>query len=331
MKTIDVFGIGNPLIDLLANVDDSFLEAHGLQKDRMYLLGTEQQLSLVGGLTSQNIAMNSAAGGSCANSMIGINQLGGKASFTGKIGNDEHGKSYDQKLKDAGVVSLVVPEEGLTGASLILIAEDSSRVMNTYLGMCQELGPNDIREEQIVGAKYLYFTGYLWDTEKQKNAVKKALQVAKDYEIPIAMSLSDPFCVHRHTADFLQILEQYVDVVFCNQEEAFALYGTTVTQHAIHALAKLVDTIALTMGSKGALISHQGHVEYIDPYPVDAKDTTGAGDAFAAGVLFGMTNDYSLLNSGRIGSKFASLVVEQIGPRLESLPEDFFQLVGEYQ
>ena len=187
--------------------------------------------------------------------------------------------------------------------------------MNTFLGMSQELVNQDIDPSVIQSSKYLYLTGYLWDTESQKKAVLNALDEAKKFDIKVALSLSDPFCVTRHKEDFINLLKGYANMVFCNQEEAFTLIETEITQKTIEIMSDWTETVALTLGAKGALISHQGETFYIDPIPVRVEDTTGAGDAFAAGFLYGMTHDMNALDSGRIGSALAAGVIGQTGPR----------------
>ena len=315
MQKFDVYGVCNPLVDLLSHVPDSFLKKLGIEKNVMHLVTREQQQELLLALAEEKISLEVAAGGSGANSMIGISQLGGRSAFSGKIGRDEHGKLYREKLEALGVCDCLAEGEGATGSSLILVSEDGARTMNTFLGMSQELMNPDIDPDIIQSSKYLYLTGYLWDTESQKKAVLNALDEAKKREIKVALSLSDPFCVTRHKEDFISLLKGYASMVFCNQEEAFTLLDTKITQKAVETLSDLTETVALTIGAYGALISHQGETCYIDPLPVRVEDTTGAGDAFAAGFLYGMTHDMSPLDSGRIGATLAAAVIGQTGPR----------------
>ena len=315
MQKFDVYGVCNPLVDLLSHVPDSFLKKLGIQKNIMHLVTFEQQQKLLFALAEEQISVEIAAGGSGANSMIGISQLGGTSAFSGKIGRDEHGKLYRKKLEALGVSDCLAEGEGVTGSSLILVSEDGARTMNTFLGMSQKLMNPDIDPEIIQSSKYLYLTGYLWDTESQKKAVLNALDEAKKREIKVALSLSDPFCVTRHKEDFINLLKGYASMVFCNQEEAFTLLDTEITQQAVETLSDWTETAALTIGAYGALISHQGETCYIDPSPVRVEDTTGAGDAFAAGFLYGMTHDLSPLDSGRIGATLAAAVIGQTGPR----------------
>ena len=315
MQKFDVYGVCNPLVDLLSHVPDSFLKKFSLKKNVMHLVTLEQQQSLLLALAEEQISVEIAAGGSGANSMIGIAQLGGTSSFSGKIGSDEHGKLYREKLEALGVYEFLAEADGATGSSLILVSEDGSRTMNTFLGMSQELMNSDIDPNVIKSSLYIYLTGYLWDTESQKKAVLKALDEAMKLEIKVALSLSDPFCVTRHKDDFISLIKGYVSMVFCNQEEAFSLLDTEITQKAVDTLSDWTETVALTLGANGALISHQGETFYIDPIQVSVLDTTGAGDAFAAGFLYGMTHDMSPLRSGRIGSALAAGVIGQTGPR----------------
>ena len=317
MEKFDVYGVCNPLIDLLSHIPDSFLKKRGIEKNIMHLISLEEQQELLLALTAEKLSVEFAAGGSGANSMIGIAQLGGRTAFSGKIGRDEHGKIYREKLEDLGVSACLSEGEGSTGSSLVLVSDDGSRTMNTYLGMSQELQTPDIDPEVIEASKYLYLTGYLWDTDSQKKAVRTALDEAKRVETKVALSLSDPFCVTRHKEDFKSLLQGYVSMVFSNQEEAFTLLDTNVTQEAVDIMSKWTETVVLTLGANGAIISHLGQTYYIDPLPIRVEDTTGAGDAFAAGFLFGMTHEFSPLESGRIGATLAGAVIEQTGSRFQ--------------
>jgi len=317
MEKFDVYGVCNPLIDLLSHIPDSFLKKRGIEKNIMHLISLEEQQELLLALTAEKLTVEFAAGGSGANTMIGISQLGGRTAFSGKIGRDEHGKLYREKLEYLGVSARLAEGDGSTGSSLVLVSDDGCRTMNTYLGMCQELQAPDIEPEVIEAAKYLYLTGYLWDTESQKKAVRAALDEAKRVGTRVALSLSDPFCVTRHKEDFKSLLQGYASMVFSNQEEAFTLLETDVTQEAVDTMSKWTETVVLTLGENGAIISHLGQTYYIDPYPIRVEDTTGAGDAFAAGFLFGMTHDFSPLESGRIAAALAGAVIEQTGPRFK--------------
>ena len=311
----DVFGLENPLIDLLAQVPDEFLARHGLKKNHMTLIDGERHAALLQALDGNPI--RTAAGGSCANTLLGIAQLGGKSAYCGKVGADAHGRDYIRKLEEGGVTSFIRADGSVTGSTVILVTPDAARTMNTFLGACQELTPADLPLDALADSRLLYLTGYLWDTAGQQEAATLALKTAGENGIVVAMSLADPFCVSRHKDAFAQILEKYVDFVFANHEEALSLTGTDNTHQAMQALRKWCGGAAITLGANGALISRDDDQIYLDPYPVDAVDTTGAGDAFAAGVLYGFSSGASLFQCGRLGSYFASRVITQVGPRLE--------------
>ena len=311
----DVFGIENPLIDLLVQVPDAFLQEMQLEKNRMFLIDETRHQELLQALDSYRV--HPEPGGSCANTLLGITQLGGTAAYCGKVGGDQYGRIYSNKLEEAGVTSFIQANEHLTGSTIILVTPDAARTMNTFLGACQDLGAEDIPLDDLKKAKRLYLTGYLWDTDRQKEAALLALKTAQQENIPVAMSLADPFCVNRHPEDFRDILSRYVDIVFSNQEEALALTETDTTHEALKRLRGWCNTAAITLGSSGALVSRGNETIYLDSFPVHAEDTTGAGDAFAAGFLYGDTNGASLFQSGRLGSYFAANVIQKVGPRLE--------------
>lgn len=315
MKKYDLFGIENPLIDLLVKVPDEFLTGVGVEKNKMYLVDLERHKELQEALGE--LQVHPEPGGSCANTLLGIAQLGGKTAYCGKVGEDEYGRIYSQKLEEAGVASYLKSGELLTGSTVILVTPDASRTMNTYLGACQELEAGDLPLEPLADSGKLYITGYLWDTPGQQAAARLALRTAKEKGIPVAMSLSDPFCVARHKEDFISILKNYVSEVFANREEALALTDRDNTQQAMQVLREWCSAAAITMGGHGALAAREGELVYLDPFPADPVDTTGAGDAFAAGFLYGEITGAPLLRCGRLGSYFAAQVIQQIGPRLE--------------
>ena len=311
----DVFGIENPLIDLLASVPESFLEEVSVEKDKMYLIDLPRMQELMEALGGTEVRPE--PGGSCANTLLGMAQLGASTAYCGKVGNDEYGRIYVEKLEAAGVTSFVKTDGQNTGSTVILVTPDAARTMNTYLGACQQLEAADVPEQALRDSKLLYMTGYLWDTETQQSAARESLRIAKDAGIPVAMSLSDPFCVQRHMDFFPGLLRDSVDLVFANREEALALTGKHTTQEAISALRELCAGAVVTLGGHGALVSEGTETAYIDPQTVSAVDTTGAGDAFAAGYLYGRTQGYSPHGCGQIGSHFAANVITRMGPRLD--------------
>ena len=311
----DVIGIENPLIDLLVQVTDDILDKLQLKKNHMVLIDEERHRFLLEHLQGVNI--QSEPGGSCANTMLGIAQLGGKSAYCGKVGRDVYGEIYINKLEEGGVASYISPDGNVTGSTVIMVTPDAARTMNTFLGACQELTAADVPLDAIKASKLLYITGYLWDTENQKEAALLALRTAGSEGIHVAMSLADPFCVVRHKEDFMGILDGYVDFVFANHEEALELTGTDSTHEAMAALRKWCGGAAITLGGSGAFVTRGEEHVYLDALPVEPVDTTGAGDAFAAGFLHGLTSGASLHQCGRLGNQFAAQVIQRIGPRLE--------------
>jgi len=313
----DVFGMCNALFDLQAEVDDSVLAELGLDKGAMMLLDEAQQQSIVPRIYTHIV--NTEAGGSGANTMFGVALLGGTACYTSRVGTDEHAQMYRIGLAERGVKPNLGAGEGATGISLIFVTPDAQRTMCTYLGRSRELEAADVSLEDLRASKYLYVTGYLWDTENQKEAVLHAMREANRAGVKVALSLSDPFCVHRHKDDFLQLIREHVDLLFGNAEEAQALTDTTTPREAVAALAQYSDIAVVTMDRDGSVIQRGSEVVETPVYPVTAVDTTGAGDMFAAGILYGLTQGLPLDVTGRIASFTAARVVAKLGPRLETL------------
>ena len=319
-KRFDVFGMCNALFDIQAEVKDETLAALSLSKGGMMLLSEAEQKAIVPEVYAHIV--NTGAGGSGANTTMGVTQLGGTACFTSRVGPDEHGTSYRDGLAVEGVQPNLGIGEGDTGISLILITPDAQRTMCTFLGMARELRAEDVNLEDLDASRYLYVTGYLWDTETQKEAVIHAMESAVRLEVKVAFSLSDPFCVGRHKEDFQRIVRDYADVVFANAEEAMGLTDETTPLAALGALAKMagVDSvIAVTKDKDGSLLQQNDTVCEVPVYEVKAVDTTGAGDMYAAGLLYGLTQNLSLEISGRIAAYAAAQVVAHLGPRVPSL------------
>jgi sugar/nucleoside kinase (ribokinase family) len=251
--------------------------------------------------------------------MLGIALLGGRPVYTGKVGCDEHGGFFKRGLASRGVKVNVAEGEGTTGISLILITPDRQRTMCTYLGMSRRLSWQDIAAEDIRRSRYLYVTGYMWDTDTQKEAVLYAMSEANRHGVSVALNLSDSFCVERHKPDFLRLLREHVDIVVGNDQEAQALTDTATPREALAALCEMCDTAVVTMDCRGSLISTKGQVWDIPVCKTCAVDTTGAGDMYAAGLLFGLTRGLSIEATGRLASYVAAKVVASLGPRLDTL------------
>ncbi len=307
----------NALFDIQAEIDDKTLDTLGFAKGGMFLIDEAQQRALVAGVYTHIV--NTAPGGSGANTMIGLSQLGGRACYTSRVGKDEHGVLYAQGLTDKRVQACTATGDGITGICVVLVTPDAERTLCTHLGICRELEPADVALDALRASKYLYVTGYLWDTDSQKAAVLHAMRAAREAGVPVALSLSDPFCVNRHRDDFLAILGEYVDLVIGNEEEAQALTKTTNAHDAIRATAPLCRLASVTRGAQGALLRDGQTLLDIPGVPVHAVDTTGAGDLYAAGLLYGLTHDLPLETTGRLAVYLGAQVVAHLGPRLDAL------------
>lgn len=311
--TYDVFGLGNPLIDILLHVDDEFMTELGLEKGSMNLVDTDRQKEILN--RAQNHTLTTALGGSCANTMVMTAQLGGKAAYGGKVGIDDLGKDYEKQLIEAGVSSFLAKEEGMTGSTIILVNPDAERTMNTHLGMSTAFAKSDLSKKGIAESQYLYVEGYLWDTPIQQKTVVAALEHAKESKTGIALTLSDSFCVERHKPHFQQLMDNYVDILFCNDQEAGIMTGETDPEKQMARLAESVDHIVLTLGKTGSMIRQNGNITRIKAFQTEAVDTTGAGDSYAAGYLYGITQGFDIEKSGTLAAFCASTIVSQMGPR----------------
>jgi len=313
----DVFGMCNPLYDIQAEVPDSLIAELDVTKGGMFLIDADQQKRMVARIYDHIV--NAESGGSGANTMIGLSQLGGTACYAGKIGNDEHGTLYADSLRARNVTVSVKAGDGTTGICLVLISPDAERTLCTYLGICRELGPDDLDIAALRDSKYLYVTGYLWDTDSQKAAVLRAMREANAAGVKVALSLSDPFCVNRHRTDFLDISAKYVDLLIGNHEEAQALFGVDNPADAIRATSGYCESAVVTMGGKGALLRQGERIVESEAFSVKPIDSTGAGDMYAAGLLYGLTHGLGLEKTGRLASYVAAEVVSKLGPRLEAI------------
>ncbi len=313
----DVFGMCNALFDIQAEVSEQTLAQLAVDKGSMLLIDEEQQRIMVAAVYEDLV--NTEPGGSGCNTLIGLAQLGGTACYTSRVGSDEHGKMYAAKLADLGVKPNLGVVDGVTGICLVLVTPDAQRTLCTFLGLSRDLRKDDVVAEDIKASKYIYVTGYLWDTDNQKEAVLHAMKVANENGVKVSLSLSDPFCVNRHKDDFLRILKDHVDVVFGNKDEAMAITDTGTPLEAIAALAKHCGIAVVTMDEQGSLILQGNVLNQIPAYPVKAVDTTGAGDMYAAGLLYGLTQNLPLDITGRIASWCAAQVVAKLGPRLDSI------------
>lgn len=323
MAIYDVFGMCNPLYDILAEVPEDVLKDLNFEKGGMFLIDQEQQRALVD--RTYEYIVKAEAGGSGANTMIGLGMLGGKGVYTGHVGNDEHAELYRSSLEAQGIKPNLGVSDGSTGICLVLVTPDTQRTMCTYLGLSTELNRADININDLKQCKYLYATAYLWDTDTQKDAVLYAMSEANKAGVKVALSLSDPFCVGRHKEDILKLVRDHVDLIFGNVQEAMALTDTGTAEDAITKLGEWSDIAVVTMDEQGSLIQRGSERIHSSIHKVTAVDTTGAGDMYAAGLLYGITQGLSLETTGKIASYTAALVVSKLGPRLDSLDSNLIQ------
>lgn len=314
MHGYDVVGIGNALVDVIAHADDAFLAREALAKGSMTLIETDRAVSLYRAMGS-GIEMS---GGSAANTMTGISSFGGKAAYIGKVAPDDLGEVFAHDLRAVGV-AFVGPGSSAeipTGRCMILVTPDAQRTMNTYLGVSSLLGPDDVDEELVASGKIVFMEGYLFDRPPAKDGYRKAARVAHANGGRVALSLSDSFCVDRHRDDFFALVESQVDVLFANEDELKALYQVDDFDDAVQAVRGHCEIAAITRGKTGSVVIAGAAVHVIDAHPVEqVLDTTGAGDLYAAGFLFGLTNGFGLADCGRFGSLAASEVISHVGAR----------------
>ncbi|MDQ6962274.1 MAG: adenosine kinase [Mariprofundaceae bacterium] len=311
----DVYGVGNGIMDLQVQTEDAFLQQASLDKGVMTLVDEEQQISVLHALSKHQI--NYCSGGSACNTMVGISDFGGKTAYACKVGNDEFGQKYLNELEEIGVATSSQADEGTTGSCVVLITPDAQRTMLTHLGISSQLNADDIDEAQIAQSKYVYIEGYLFTNAANKAAAYRAMELAQKHSVKIALTISDPFLVGLFRDEFLSLIEHKVDLLFCNLEEARALTNKVDPIDCASAINQHCKNVALTLGPNGSLIMHEGEVIAISSVLVDAIDTTGAGDMYAAGVLYGITNELSWKQAGHLGSHAAAQVVSQLGARLK--------------
>jgi sugar/nucleoside kinase (ribokinase family) len=313
-EALDVVGIGNALVDVLSHEDDEFIEANHLVKSSMELIDTERAEALYGVMG----AGIEASGGSAANTIAGIASFGGAAAYIGRVFDDQLGTVFAHDLRAAGVVFRSPPatDGPPTGRCLIVVTPDAERTMSTYLGSSEFLGPEHVDPELIAAAQVTYLEGYLFDRPPAQEAYWKASQTAHDAGRKVSLTLSDTFCVERHRAVWRDLVADQVDILFANEEEAKALYEVDTFDEAFAAARADVEVAVVTCGAKGSVIARGDEVVRVAAHPVDqVVDTTGAGDLYAAGFLFGFTRDRSLEACGRLGSVAASAVIGHTGPR----------------
>lgn len=309
----DVSGMGNPLVDILVNVDEVFLHSHNLNKGIMHLIDESRRQLLLDHIQGKNIQME--AGGACPNTMAALGLLGIRVALTGKIGNDELGRVFEEKILQKNVHSFLKKHNTKTGTSIIFITPDKERTMNTHLAANREFREEDLPEEMIENSGWFYFTGYMWDTENQKNALTKALEIAKNCGVQIIFDPADPFAVERYREDFLDLIEYHADIVLANAQESELLMNTDIVS-GIEKLGEMVKVAVVKNGAEDTHIYSKGRHITVPSCKTAVKDTTGAGDNFSAGFIYGLIKGLPLELCGKIASFVASKTIEKIGAQV---------------
>ena len=306
-----ILGIGNAIVDVLCRVDDAFLSKNSLTKSTMKLINENEFRNLLNDVKIEE----TVSGGSVANSIVGLSQLGNEVGFIGKIKNDELGQKYEEGLKKEKVNFLYDKKDEPipTGSCLILITPDSERTMCTFLGTAGKISDKDIKEQDLKDAEITMLEGYLWDEGEPKKAFDKAINNSNK----VAMSLSDLFCVERHKKHFLELVQNKLDIIFANEQEILSLVNTNSFGDVISFSKRIKKEIVITRGDKGAIAINGDQVyEQKAKQNLKITDLTGAGDLFAAGYLHGVANKMSIDESLQKGTELSSIIIQKIGARL---------------
>src|SRR6202140_2416872 len=324
----DVLGIGNAIFDVLVQTDEGFLSRHGMTKGGMALIDEARAAEIyrdMGPATEMS-------GGSAANTIVGVANLGARAAYVGKVRDDQIGRLYTHDIRAAGVAFETRPaaDGPATGCSYILVTPDGERTMNTYLGAAQELMPDDIDAAQVAASSVIYLEGYLWETKNAKDAFVKAATIAHDAGRQVALTLSDSFCVDRYRDEFLDLMRgRTVDLVCANEAELHSLYQTCVFEGALKQLRSDVKLGIVTRSEKGCVVPSSDGVTAVPAFPIEKMvDTTGAGDLFAAGFMFGLVRGAGVEAAGRLGALAAAEVIQHIGARPQTSLKELAQKNG---
>lgn len=311
--SLDVVGIGNALVDVLAHQEEGFLAEHGLVKGSMTLIDTDRAEVLYQAMATGI----EVSGGSAANTISGIASFGGRAGYIGRVFDDQLGAVFAHDMRSTGVVYRSAPavEGPPTGRCLIVVTPDAQRTMSTYLGSSEFFGPEHVDSELIASAQVTFLEGYLFDRPEAKEAYWKASRVAHDAGRRVSLTLSDTFCVERHRREWRDLVADQVDILFANEAEALALYQVDTFDEALAAARADVEVAVITRGPRGSVVARAEELVAVDAHPVEVVDTTGAGDLYAAGFLFGFTRGRSMEACGTLGSVAASAVLGHTGAR----------------
>ncbi len=328
MKPFQVTGIGNALVDILVHVEDEFLARNGVQKGIMQLIDTKRTVELY----SRMGPAKEVSGGSAANTIAGIAALGGRTSYVGKVKDDQLGAifAHDLRAQGAAYTTRFAPRshEAETGRCMILVTPEGERSLNTYLGVSEFLAPDDVDEAQMAASDWLYLEGYRFDGPDSIAAFAKAIRACRSNGGKVAVTLSDPFCVERHRAEFLRLIRADVEVLFSNERELMSLYQTDDLETAIARGRADVPILTCTIGSRGAILAQGDERVHAPANATRVVDATGAGDLFASGVLYGLTTARDLLTCGQMGCSAAGEIISHIGARPEADLRELFAKHG---
>ena len=311
----DVYGVGNSLVDIQARITDEVVARLGFRKGVMTLVDETTQRRVLGAL--EGVPLSRCAGGSAANTVIAVADFGGRAAYAGKVADDAIGHFFLEDMRKIGVTIEVAAAEGDSGTCVILITPDAQRTMLTHLGVSATLGPQDISEADVRNAKYVYVEGYLFGGEPTRSAALRTMELAKRNGVKVSFTVSDPFLISAHREEFWRLIEGPVDLLFCNLEEARSLTGRHDPIDCATEIHRHAENVALTLGADGSILMHDGRAIPIEGVPVQAIDTTGAGDMYAGALLYGITSGLSWKEAGHLASHAAARIVEQLGARLQ--------------
>jgi sugar/nucleoside kinase (ribokinase family) len=318
MKKYDVYGIGNAIVDIVTEVEYDFFEKNNIEKGVMTLVDEKRQLELMKVIDMKKSKMS--GGGSAGNTVVALNQFGGKSFYSCLVAKDELGKFFLDDIKRNGVDTNLTYEncpEGHSGRCLVMTSPDAHRTMNTFLGVSSFLSPEQLDEQAIKNSSYVYLEGYLVASPKGLEALKAAKKIAEKNKIDVALTFSDPSMVKYFDSQMKEVVGASVDLLFCNEEEAMIFTGTNSVPEAREKLREVAKRFAITLGANGALIFDGDTYINIEPYTVKAIDTNGAGDMFSGAFMYGITHGHSFAEAGKLASLASSKVVSQFGPRLE--------------
>ena len=328
MKTYDIVGIGNAMVDVLARCEDAFLGEAGVEKGIMQLIDMDRAVDLYGRVGPAR----EVSGGSAANSIAVVAALGGRTAYVGKVKDDQLGAIFAHDLRAQGAVyeTALAPrsEEAETGRCIVLVTPDGERSMNTYLGVTEHLAPDDIDEEMMAAASMIYLEGYRFDGPESHAAFAKAIAATKAGGGKVSVTLSDPFCVERHRDAFRRMIRDDVDLLFANRDELLSMYQTDDFEAALATAGGEIEMVACTDGAAGAHVLSGGSRWHVPAFPVDIVDATGAGDAFAGAFLWGWSEGCPLDVAGRMGCLAATEVISHIGARPEADMRALFKAEG---